>query len=136
MQWNGNWAAINTIEALGDDVLFLPAPDFGNGSTIGAGSWQFGVSATSDHPGGALAFIEFMLKDEYITAFSDGVGNIPATSSAAADSEFFKRGRRSAVGVLRPERRAGTRPPGDTGATSSRRRSSRRRSPTSPTAPT
>ena len=89
MQWNGNWAAINTIEALGDDVLFLPAPDFGNGSTIGAGSWQFGVSATSDHPDGALAFIEFMLKDEYITAFSDGVGNIPATSSAAADSEFF-----------------------------------------------
>ena len=30
-----------------DDVLFLPAPDFGHGGKIGAGSWQFGVSAKS-----------------------------------------------------------------------------------------
>ena len=30
LQWNGNWVAVNTLKALGDDVVFLPAPDFGN----------------------------------------------------------------------------------------------------------
>ena len=36
MQWNGNWAAIAPLEKFGDDMLFLPAPDFGQGSKIGA----------------------------------------------------------------------------------------------------
>ena len=29
--WNGNWTAGAIVEPLGDDILFLPAPDFGNG---------------------------------------------------------------------------------------------------------
>ena len=44
LQWMGDWAAAKTMDALGDDVLFLPAPDFGNGPKIGAGSWQWSVS--------------------------------------------------------------------------------------------
>jgi multiple sugar transport system substrate-binding protein len=81
--WNGNWASLGTLAAF-DDALFLPAPDFGNGPKIGAASWQFGVSASSEHPEGAAAFIEFALQDEYLAAFSDGLGLIPATASAAA----------------------------------------------------
>ena len=76
LQWNGNWAGVDALNAIGDDLLFLPAPDFGNGSTIGAASWQFGVSATSEHPEGATAFIEFALQDEYLAEFSDGIGLI------------------------------------------------------------
>ena len=89
IQWNGNWAAMNAVEAFGDDVLFLPAPDLGEGSVIGAGSWQFGISESSDHPEGAREFIEFMIQDEYLTEFSNGIGNIPATTAAAAESEFY-----------------------------------------------
>jgi multiple sugar transport system substrate-binding protein len=84
LQWSGNWAAVTALDALGDDVIFLPAPDFGNGSTIGAGSWQFGVSADSENKEGANAFIEFALQDKYLAAFSDGIGLIPSTPSAAA----------------------------------------------------
>lgn len=89
--WNGNWAALGTLEAY-DDVLFLPAPDFGNGPKIGAASWQFGVSATSEHPEGASAFIEFALQDKYLADFSNGIGLIPATESAAALTENYKEG--------------------------------------------
>lgn len=89
--WNGNWAAVATLAEV-DDVLFLPAPDFGNGSTIGAGSWQFGVSATSDNPEGAAAFIEFALQDAYLAAFSDGIGLIPSTPSAAALTDNYSEG--------------------------------------------
>jgi multiple sugar transport system substrate-binding protein len=92
LQWNGNWAAIPALEAFGDDMLFLPAPDFGNGPTIGAASWQFAVSATSEHPDGANAFIEFAIQDEYLAAFSDGIGLIPSTASAAALTENYAEG--------------------------------------------
>ena len=30
LQWMGDWAAATAIDALGEDVLFLPAPDFGS----------------------------------------------------------------------------------------------------------
>lgn len=89
--WNGNWAAVGTLAGV-DDALFLPAPDFGNGPIIGAASWQFGVSATSEHPEGANAFIEFALQDKYLAAFSDGIGLIPATPSAAEMTETYKDG--------------------------------------------
>ncbi len=89
IQWNGNWAGAGIVEAFGDDVLFLPAPDFGNGSTIGAGSWQFGISSTCEHPDGARTFIEHAIQDQYLTAFSDGIGLIPSTASAAATSKLY-----------------------------------------------
>ncbi len=92
LQWNGNWAALPALEAFGDDMLYLPAPDFGNGSTIGAGSWQFGISANSEHEEGANAFIEFAIQDKYLAAFSDGIGLVPSTLDAAALTENYALG--------------------------------------------
>ena len=90
-QWNGNWAAAATLAAV-EDVVFLPAPDFGNGNTIGAASWQFGVSATCETPDGANAWIEFALQDEYLAAFATTTGLIPATPGAAAMTETYAEG--------------------------------------------
>jgi len=92
MMWNGNWAGASALEPYGDDLLILPAPDFGNGSRIGAGSWQFGVSADSQNKEGANEFIEFMMQDKYLVAFSNGINNIPSTPSAAAASELYASG--------------------------------------------
>ena len=92
LQWNGNWAAVTALEAFGDDLMFLPAPDFGSGPTIGAASWQFAVAADSEHPEGANAFIEFALQDEYLAAFSEGIGLVPSTPSAAAMTDNYAPG--------------------------------------------
>ena len=92
LQWNGNWASIDALEAVGDDLLFLPAPDFGAGSTIGAASWQFGISSSSENKEGANAFIEFAIQDEYLAAFSASVGLMPATANAAAMSASYSEG--------------------------------------------
>ncbi len=92
ISWNGNWAALGAVEKFKDDVVFLPAPDFGTGSRIGAASWQFGVSASSAHKDGANAFIKFALQDKYLTAFSDGIGLIPPTPESAAASKNYKAG--------------------------------------------
>lgn len=91
MTWIGNWTAVANMEAF-DDVVFLPAPDFGEGSKIGAASWQFAVSKTSANPEGAAAFIEFALQDKYLAAFSDGRGLVPATPGAAAMSQNYSDG--------------------------------------------
>ena len=92
LQWNGNWAAVDALAAWGDDMLFLPAPDFGNGNYIGAASWQWAVSADSENPEGANAFIEFAIQDEYFAAFSDAIGLLPPTASAAAMTENYAEG--------------------------------------------
>lgn len=110
ISWNGNWAAMNILNEYGEDTLFLPAPDFGNGPVIGAASWQFGVSATSEHPEGAAAFIEFALQDEYLAAFSNGIGLIPPTESAAAMTENYKDGGSMAVFYDLSEQQAKLRP--------------------------
>ena len=90
--WNGNWAAVATMEGGVDDLVFLPAPDFGNGPKIGAASWQFGVSGSSEHADGAAEFIKFAAQDKYLAAFSDGIGLIPATPTAAAMTKNYQDG--------------------------------------------
>lgn len=92
LSWNGNWAALGIIEKYKDDVVFMPAPNFGTGSKIGAASWQFGVAASSKNQEGANKFIQFALQDKYLTAFSDGIGLIPPTVEAAAASKNYKAG--------------------------------------------
>ncbi len=92
LSWNGNWAALGIIEKFKDDVVFMPAPNFGTGSKIGAASWQFGVAASSKNQEGANKFIQFALQDKYLTAFSDGIGLIPPTVTAAAASKNYKAG--------------------------------------------
>ena len=88
---NGNWAALNARKAF-PDTVFLPAPDMGHGPKIGAASWQFGVTAKSAHPEGASKFIEFAVQDKYLADFSNGIGLIPATPTAAAMTENYKEG--------------------------------------------
>jgi multiple sugar transport system substrate-binding protein len=95
-QWNGNWRAVATMDEV-DDVVFLPAPDFGHGNKIGGGSWQFGISASCPSPEGAAAFIKFATQDKYLAAFSDGIGLIPSTASAAALTKNYKQGGALAV---------------------------------------
>ncbi len=109
-QWNGNWSGVSTIDAGVEDAVFLPAPDFGNGPTIGAASWQWGVSSSCANPEGAAAFIEHATQDEYLAAFSDALGLAPATASSAPMTEHYAEGGKlevffglsEAQGLVRP----------------------------------
>ncbi len=90
--WNGSWGAEAARAKLGDDVLFLPPPDFGNGPKIGGGSWQWGVSAGCKDPAGALDYLKFSLQDKYVAAVSEATGTIPATDAAAAMVKGYEAG--------------------------------------------
>lgn len=91
IQYNGNWAAVAALAEV-EDLVILPSPDFGQGTKIGAASWQFGVSSTCDQVDGANQFIEFILQDKYIVAFSERIGLIPATATAAAQVPNYAEG--------------------------------------------
>lgn len=92
MVYGGSWKALNSIETFGDDAIFLPVPDYGTGPVIGGGSWQQGVSTTCSNPEAANDYLEFSLQDEYIVEFSDAIGVIPATDTAAQQTEYFAEG--------------------------------------------
>ncbi|WP_226531977.1 sugar ABC transporter substrate-binding protein [Microbacterium paraoxydans] len=97
LSYTGVWNALESVEAIGDDLLILPPPDFGNGPKIGGGSWQWAISSSCNDAEGARQYLEFSFNDEYITEFADNQIVIPATEAAAQASEYF-----GDDGVLRP----------------------------------
>lgn len=98
LQWNGNWRAVPTIDAMEangesvDDLLFLPAPDFGTGPKIGAGSWQWGVTPDCEYPEGANAYLEFSLQPQYLAEFANTTGLFPASAGALDLTEMYQPG--------------------------------------------
>lgn len=80
----GGWAAAPLSSKLGDDVLYLPTVDLGNGPKIGGASWQWGMSKTCADTTTALAYLKFAAQDKYVAAVSKAASTIPATDAAAA----------------------------------------------------
>ena len=97
LSYTGVWNAIASLEAVGDDLLILPPPDFGDGPKIGGGSWQWGISSSCDDAEGAREYLEFSFQDEYIAEFADKQVVIPATGPPRRLSEYF-----GEDGALRP----------------------------------
>lgn len=90
--YTGSWSANDVVKAYGDDALFLPTVDFGNGPVIGGASWQWGISTACDSPEGAWQFIEYMLQPEQIALMSNTTGLVPTTEAAAALTENYAEG--------------------------------------------
>ncbi|SEB77826.1 carbohydrate ABC transporter substrate-binding protein, CUT1 family [Paramicrobacterium humi] len=80
----GSWAAEPVREKLGDDALFMPSVDLGEGPKIGGGSWQWGVSQSCSDSEGAMAYMKFAAQDKYVAAVAKATKTIPATDAAAA----------------------------------------------------
>ncbi|HEU0235213.1 MAG TPA: extracellular solute-binding protein [Candidatus Limnocylindrales bacterium] len=97
MQWNGIWAANAAIEKFGDDVVFLPAVDFGAGPKIGAASWQWAVSSACPNPEVGDAFINYLLEPERVAAIADAQNVIPGRADARPLTTKFDDGDQFAV---------------------------------------
>ena len=99
LSYTGVWNALDSLDAVGDDLLILPPPDLGNGPKIGGGSWQWGIASSCSGKAleGARAYLEYSFNSDYVAAFADKQIVIPATEEGTEKSEYFK-----ADGVLRP----------------------------------
>ncbi|GAA3795868.1 ABC transporter substrate-binding protein [Streptomyces phyllanthi] len=92
LSWVGHWMYPAYSEALGDDLVVLPLPDFGNGPKTGQGSWAWGIGANSKNGKAAGAFLDHLLADDSVTALTKANGAPPATTSALAASDLYKEG--------------------------------------------
>lgn len=90
--WAGSWVAVDTREAFGDDVVFLPPPDLGTGPKIGGGSWQWGMSASCSEAEGASEYLKFAAQDKYVALVSAATKTIPTTDAAAAEVPGYEPG--------------------------------------------
>ncbi|MFR9676513.1 ABC transporter substrate-binding protein [Streptomyces sp. TR02-1] len=93
LSWNGHWQYPTFSEALGDDLVVLPLPDFGNGTKTGQGSWNWGITSSSDNQKAAAKFLLYLMQDEQVLAMSEANGAPPATSSAMEKSKLYGPGK-------------------------------------------
>ncbi len=109
--WNGSWTAVPTRKKFGDDILFAPPVDFGNGPKVGGGSWTWGMSTGCADAAGAAEYLKFAAADKYVAKVAQDTNNIPATDAAAALVPGFEEGGQNDIfrqyskkfTVMRPE---------------------------------
>lgn len=87
----GNWAYPALSEALGEDLVLMPLPEFGLGTKSGHGSWQWGATPTAD-PAEAGQFIDFLMTDESILTMTEANAAIPGSTTALEQSELYGEG--------------------------------------------
>ncbi|MDN0193496.1 sugar ABC transporter substrate-binding protein [Streptomyces sp. S.PNR 29] len=92
LSWVGHWMYPAYGKALGDDLVVLPLPDFGNGPKTGQGSWAWGIGANTKNAKAAGAFLDTLLNDTNVAAMTTANGAPPATKSVLAKSELYKQG--------------------------------------------
>lgn len=88
----GHWNYPAYSEALGDDLLVMPLPDFGTGAKAGAGSLTWGIGAGSEDGAAAGAFLDYLLNDENVEAMTQANGAPPATKTAFAADPLYAEG--------------------------------------------
>jgi multiple sugar transport system substrate-binding protein len=92
LAWVGHWQYTVFKEAVGDDLVLIPLPDFGAGTKSGQGSYAWSVSATTPNATAAALFVDFMLEDAQVAGITGVNGAPPGTKSATAASELYAPG--------------------------------------------
>lgn len=92
LSWVGHWEYPRYREALGERLIVLPLPDFGNGSRTGQGSWQWAITKKAQHPEAAARFLGFLLETEQVLRMAAANGAPPATRTAMVRSPLYGEG--------------------------------------------
>jgi multiple sugar transport system substrate-binding protein len=111
LSWVGHWVYGVYAEALGEDLLVLPLPDFGVGPKSGQGSLAWGIGAQTDKAPAAAKFLDFLMADESVARMTDGNGAPPGTETVTAASDLYGEGGPLELYAEALARTCGTGPP-------------------------
>jgi multiple sugar transport system substrate-binding protein len=89
LSWVGHWVYKDYAKAVGNDLVVLPLPNFGNGSKTSQGSWNWGITANCKNPKLAMRFLEFLLQPKEVLAMANANGAVPGTKTAIAQSNLY-----------------------------------------------
>ncbi|MBN2304430.1 MAG: sugar ABC transporter substrate-binding protein [Anaerolineae bacterium] len=92
LSYVGHWMYVTYKEAMGDNLVLIPQPDFGAGAVTGMGSWNWSITSACPNPDGAWAFIEHLMQPDNMAAMSAAGGAIPARISVLEADERFAEG--------------------------------------------
>ena len=92
LSYVGHWEYSRYREALGDDLVLIPAVDYGQGPKTGMGSWAWAITESCENPEGAWAVLEFLLQPEQVRILTDANGAIPSRIEAIETDERFADG--------------------------------------------
>ncbi|GAB4573734.1 MAG: extracellular solute-binding protein [Anaerolineae bacterium] len=92
LSWVGHWVYNDYKEALGDDLVLIPMPKFGEKAATGMGSWNWGITSQCENPDGAWALLEFMLQPDQMTIMTDANGAVPSRISVLEADERYAEG--------------------------------------------
>lgn len=82
LSWVGNWMWRPHSESLGEDLVLIPAPKFGDNAYSPNGSWGWAVPSTTDNDDEISKFLNFALSKEQVAEWSKYTGYIPARKDA------------------------------------------------------
>jgi multiple sugar transport system substrate-binding protein len=88
----GHWMWGPHNEGLGDDLVLLPMPKFGEKAVTGMGSWNWGLTSSCSNPDAAWKVLEYLISPDEILRMTSANGAVPARKSAAAKSELYGEG--------------------------------------------
>ncbi|EGR3932588.1 extracellular solute-binding protein [Vibrio cholerae] len=80
--WVGNWMWRAHSESLGEDLVLIPAPKFGNENFAPNGGWGWAVPSTTNNDDEIATFLNFALSKEQVAKWSNITGYIPARADA------------------------------------------------------
>ncbi|HET9168361.1 MAG TPA: extracellular solute-binding protein [Actinospica sp.] len=92
LSWTGHWMYPTYSKALGSDLVALPLPNFGDGAKGAQGSWAWGISSNSKNGKAGGNFLNYLMSDRIVSAYTNADGAPPATKSALAASALYKTG--------------------------------------------
>ncbi len=87
----GHWMWGSHSEGLGDDLVLIPMPKFGDRHVTGMGSWCWGITK-SGNTKAAARLLEFLMSKKYLVGVADAVGSVPGSEAAAAALPRFAKG--------------------------------------------
>ena len=120
LSWVGHWQYNPYAQALGDDLVVLPLPDFGAGTKSGQGSWAWGVGSSSKNGAAAGKFLDFLLNDNNVAAMTESNAAPPGTTSVTATSALYKPGGPLDLFSQQLAKTCGTNPPTESCVATSR----------------
>jgi multiple sugar transport system substrate-binding protein len=88
----GHWQWAPHHDGLGDDLVLLPMPKFGEKAATGMGSWAWGLTSACPNPDAAWKFLEYLIQSDEILRMTDANGAVPARKSAVAKSKLYGEG--------------------------------------------
>jgi multiple sugar transport system substrate-binding protein len=91
LSWVGNWMWPPHSEGLGDDLVMIPAPNFGPAGVKSAnGGWGWAVPTSTSNLADVKVFLDFVMSDAQVALYADTTGFAPSRAAAIPLSEKFR----------------------------------------------